>query len=171
MVVGDIMNKNVIAVKSDMEIRELINTLLDNNIEAVPVIDMQNVLLGIVTNTDLISLEFDHNFLSSGLGLEIPSLKSIFGQFFSLSSSLDRQKVEPKIKTYKARDIMNSRVICVEVNTPIHEIVEVFVEQSINSIPVVDGKNKLLGIITRSDILRQMSVNTLVNDMGNQIII
>ena len=53
----------------------------------------------------------------------------------------------------KAKDIMTRDVITVETSLKVNELVDLFVEHKISSVPVVDGKGKLVGIVTKTDII------------------
>lgn len=54
-----------------------------------------------------------------------------------------------------AKDIMCKTVITVEKDTPISELSDLFVEYNINGIPVVDDKEKVIGIVTQGDLIEQ----------------
>jgi CBS domain-containing protein len=54
----------------------------------------------------------------------------------------------------KAEDIMTSPAITVREDTPVFEIANMFIEKNINRTPVTDRSNKLIGIVTRADIVR-----------------
>ncbi len=128
--------------------RERHNLHLDNKISGVPVINRENKVLVIVTEADLIDKE---------MNLHLPSLISILPGISFLDSM---KKIEKKVKTitgYKVKDVMTSNVITVFEDTEIDEVIDVIVENSINRIPVLDKERKLVGIITRSDILRFIS--------------
>ena len=51
-------------------------------------------------------------------------------------------------------DIAKSPVLTADLNTPIKDIVRIMFDQRIGAMPILDGDNDLVGIITRSDILR-----------------
>ena len=55
----------------------------------------------------------------------------------------------------KAIDIMTRELIQVTEDTPLKEVVRLMMDHSISGIPVVDEKNRLLGIISESDIIRK----------------
>lgn len=55
------------------------------------------------------------------------------------------------IKT--ARDIMTRKVISVRPETPVNNLISVFLENRISSAPVVDSGGRLVGIVTKTDIL------------------
>ncbi|SCA63834.1 hypothetical protein SCG7109_BH_00010 [Chlamydiales bacterium SCGC AG-110-M15] len=52
------------------------------------------------------------------------------------------------------RDIMVNKVLAADQMTEIGQIAKIFIEEKIGSMPVVDKERKLLGILTRSDLLR-----------------
>jgi len=55
----------------------------------------------------------------------------------------------------KVRDIMSSKVITCKAETPVNEIAKKLVKYDITGMPVVDDKNKVIGIVTEADIIMQ----------------
>lgn len=58
---ADIMTTNVITAKKDMVLTEVISLLLRWHISALPVVDDEDKLVGIVSEIDLVNLTFDGN--------------------------------------------------------------------------------------------------------------
>ena len=58
---ADIMTTNVITVKKDMVLTDVIGLLLRWHISAMPVVDEDNKLIGIVSEIDLVNMTFDGN--------------------------------------------------------------------------------------------------------------
>ncbi len=54
---------------------------------------------------------------------------------------------------YKARDIMTKDVICVSPDMGINELDKIFVKHKINGAPVVDENEKLVGVVSQSNIV------------------
>ena len=54
--VGDIMNRKVIAIHKGMTCEDVIELFLRNHIASLPVVDDDNVLVGIVTETDMLMI-------------------------------------------------------------------------------------------------------------------
>ena len=54
----------------------------------------------------------------------------------------------------KARDIMSKPVVRVGPDTPVSEAASLLVEQGFASLPVVDGAQRLVGIVTEADLVR-----------------
>lgn len=61
----------------------------------------------------------------------------------------------------KAGDIMVSEPVCVERSTTIHELARVFEENGISGAPVVDPEGRLVGIVSKSDLIRHSKQGTL----------
>ena len=55
----------------------------------------------------------------------------------------------------KAKDIMTSRVVSVEADTPILQAVRIMLQRRVSGLPVVDNDGHLVGIITEGDFLRR----------------
>jgi CBS domain-containing protein len=55
-------------------------------------------------------------------------------------------------------DVMTPEFIYVRSDTKLTRVLQLMVEHRIRSIPVVDGDNRLTGIIAREDILRALAV-------------
>ena len=54
----------------------------------------------------------------------------------------------------RAKDIMETNVITITEQTPIHEAIDVLAENEITGLPVVDGRGRLVGIVSEKDILK-----------------
>lgn len=76
------------------------------------------------------------------------------------------------------RAYMTSKVITEKLDAPIEKLKELIIENEIGRIPILNEKNKLVGIITRSDILRTLynqrkekskEVKTFFEDIQNKI--
>ncbi len=62
----------------------------------------------------------------------------------------------------KAEEVMSTIVLVVEEETPIEQIARVFVEEKISALPVIDKSQSLVGIISRTDILKALMDYKLV---------
>ena len=54
---------------------------------------------------------------------------------------------------HKARDIMTRNIIVVEEDTHINNLIRIFMDNKISCVPVVNDEKKLVGIVTKTDIL------------------
>jgi CBS domain-containing protein len=55
---------------------------------------------------------------------------------------------------FKARDIMDSKVICVRPEMPLYEAIRLVTRSNLSSLPVVDENLKLVGILSEKDVLQ-----------------
>jgi len=142
------MTKKVITAARDTSIGELSRTLIQNNISGVPVVDSGGILIGMVTDGDIITEDLE------------PIFPIYFDPLIISYAYMDNfEKFEKSMKEYLAtpvEEIMVKRVKTVKQDTPVSEIARIMVKDRINRIPVVDDSNKVIGIIARADILKSM---------------
>lgn len=57
--------------------------------------------------------------------------------------------------TYKfiAKDLMSEKVICVKPETPVHDLIKILVKNRIHGVPVVNKEGKLVGVVSKTDIV------------------
>ena len=140
----DVMIKNVIFIKKEDKLDEIISVLMQNHVSGVPVIDKDDHLVGMVTEKDLVTKE---------KGLNISSYMEFMASILFIDGKLLRNVNKKKIESLTAEDVMSTPVYAVHPEATIEEIVSLMMNRHINRIPVIDKENKLVGIIGRSDLL------------------
>ncbi|MDR5659335.1 CBS domain-containing protein [Serpentinicella sp. ANB-PHB4] len=144
MLAKEIMNTEVISVTQDETVETVIKLLLEHNISGVPVIDKEEVVIGIVTEGDLI-------FKSKKL--QIPTYFTILDSYIFLESTKNLEKDIKKMAAYKIKDIMTTEVFTVEEDATIEDVATLMTTKRVNRIPVTkDGR--LTGIVSRRDIIK-----------------
>jgi len=136
----DVMTKDVIFVRKDTSLEEVADLLNRHLISGVPVLDDDKRVVGVISEKDFI-FQMGAQDKRTFMGVVAHCLKS-------------KGCVAITMRKQKAEDIMTSPAITASENTPIFEIANIFTEKKINRTPVVDQKNKLAGIVTRTDIVR-----------------
>ena len=129
MLVRNWMSKNVITIDADNSLSAAAKLQKQYNIRALPVMD-KNKLVGMVTSGDI-----KRASASDATSLEIHELLYL-------------------INKIKVRDIMTKQSITVSPFMTIVEVAQILLQNKINSVPVVDVENRLIGIITESDIFK-----------------
>lgn len=145
---ADIMTTEVITVTADTNIRQLAEIMTEKRIGSVPVVDNAGLLIGIVSESDLI--EQDKSF-------HIPTVISLFDWVLYLESE---KKFEKELKRMTARtvgDIFTQDVLSITRTTPVSKIADIMSEQRIHALPVVE-EGKVVGIVSRIDLIRSMVV-------------
>ncbi|MCX5717941.1 MAG: CBS domain-containing protein [Nitrospirae bacterium] len=141
VLVRDVMTKDVIVVQKYDDIHKAAKILSENNISGLPVVDKENYVAGVISEADILltaGMRRGHTFkdvLRHILGEPLPERKS--GDLVG--------------------DIMSSPAITTKPDVEISEVARVLDEKRIKRLPVVDNENKLIGIISRADIVRAMS--------------
>jgi len=142
MNVGDIMSKDVVTVQAETPVAEVVRTMLDGRLSGVPVVDAGGMVIGMVTQRDVVTKHaHPHVPLYLGiLGTAVP--------FFSSSSEEEVRRV----LAVTARDLM-SEVPPVTSATDVTDLADLMVDKAVNPVPVVDG-GELVGIVSYTDVLR-----------------
>jgi CBS-domain-containing membrane protein len=138
---AEIMTKRVIAVRADTSIAEIADLLLNHKVTAVPVIDDDRHIVGIVSEGDL---------------LGHPPSASPRAWWLRLFN--DNTVCLEEIATardLKARDVMTKPVVTVADQTRVAVIATLMRRRRVKRVPVLqDGK--LVGIVSRTDVLEAL---------------
>jgi len=145
--VRDIMVKEVIAIQKDASVEELSSLLIENGISGVPVVDNKGTLVGMVTEGDLIIKDSDLHF---------PKYFKLLDSIIYLESLNKFKKNLKKYLGTKVEDLMTSDVKTIKEDKPVSEAANLMIKYNINRLPVMDGQDNMVGIVTRADIVRSM---------------
>lgn len=143
MTAKEVMKKEVISVGPEASVKEIAKLLYDNNISGVPVVDDESKILGIISETDLIT---------KVSGPHLPPHIQILGGIIYLARPHEIEDELKKISSVTAREIMTMDVVKANEEDTVEDVAALMVDRKVNRIPVVKD-NKLTGIITRHDLL------------------
>ena len=139
------MTVNVVTVEPSATVRDIATLLLERNISAVPVVDSEGKILGIVSEGDLMrrpEADTEQRKRSWWLGFVTGSAESA-GEY-------------AKTHGHRASDVMTRNVVVIEEDVPVSEIAQTLEEKHIKRVPVVqDGR--LVGIVSRANLLRALA--------------
>lgn len=147
MKVKDIMTKEVVTIKEDDTVKDAARILNDMNLSGLPVVDVDNKIKGIITDGDLLRRVSTING---------PSYVQLLGGGFPLESKKDFLERLNKSIGYLVKEMMTKDVIIISENAGIEEAATLMVSKKIKRIPVADDKKKLIGIISRKDIMKHL---------------
>lgn len=138
----DVMTTQVITATPDMDAKGVADLLIRHRIGAVPVLDADGRLVGILSDGDLYRrAEIGTDRQSSGwLSLFFPDRAGEARDFVASHA----RKVE---------DLMTAPVITATPETPLREIAELLERHRIKRVPIVGG-GKLLGIVSRANLVQ-----------------
>jgi CBS domain-containing protein len=136
--VKDVMTKDVVSVGEKTPYKEIVEALAQHAVSAVPVVDEQNRVLGVVSEADLLhKMEFT--------GLE-PHLR--------LLERRQRRIARAKAVSDVARDLMSSPAVTISPHASLPAAARMMDDEHVRRLPVVDERGHLIGIVSRSDVLR-----------------
>ncbi|HCF48835.1 MAG TPA: hypothetical protein DER60_01045 [Syntrophomonas sp.] len=144
MLARDIMTREVYAARPDDKVDRITHLMLENKISGIPVVDENDHVVGIITEKDL---------MIRAKELRVPYYVTLFDSIIFLENPIRFNNEVKKYTATKIKDAMTSKVVTVEEDTPVSEVVKLMQEKKINRVPVVRN-HKLVGIITRNDILK-----------------
>jgi CBS domain-containing protein len=123
-------------VGPDTPLSQVIDAMVRRHVGAVPVVGERSEVLGIITSGDALD-----QVLRGG--------------------ALD--DVSPKGDVLKARDVMTRTVLCVSEGQRLIDAAHMMVHKKVEQLPVVrDGE--LIGMITRSKVLRALHLGSLITE-------
>jgi len=141
----DIMSRNVIVVKKDATIEEIVTLLLDYKISGVPVVDDRYEIVGAVTEEDLLYKK----------KLPIPvTLIYQHGRYVNHKKLVEEIR---KMSGTKAQDIMSTNITCVSEDTPAREIASLMITKGVKRV-FVTRNGRVMGIVSKSDILKDIII-------------
>ena len=143
LTVRDLMTDEVVTAHPTMPIKDVATLLVEHRISGLPVVDDGGLVLGVVSEGDLIFKEHAPD------SVERRPLARIFGD-----SSATRARLA-KVLALTAGDAMTAPAITVTANSLIAEAAATMTRSRVNRLPVVDG-DVLVGVISRADVVRAL---------------
>ncbi len=131
MFINRSMTKNVITIEPEAGILEAKEKLVKHHIHSLPVVERDDILIGIVTDRDIRSA------LPSGL-----------------LSDQDKESERGRLSYLKIKDIMTKNPVTVSPSQTLEDALLMMQKVRVGAFPVVDQKGKVIGIISRQDLMR-----------------
>jgi len=141
---SDVMSKNTITAEYSTELKVAWLVMQENQLKALPIVDRFNRVIGVVTLADF----FRNIDVESADG----TLQEKMRLFLKRTEGSEANKVEV------VGQIMSSPAITVNEETHVIQVLSIFTDQNIHHLPVINHKKYLVGIVTRTDIMRVLSV-------------
>jgi CBS domain-containing protein len=155
MLVKEIMTKKVITLRQDETLKEVALKLSKNDISGAPVVDDDGKVIGIVSEADIFAT-IKRNFSELKLVHLDPALSMVGLSFRETPTNKKTEEIFKDVGGIPVSEIMKHNVKTVGPEDDIKGVVEIVSSGKINRVPVVD-EGKLVGIVTRGDIIKGMS--------------
>ncbi|MET8908047.1 CBS domain-containing protein [Micromonospora sp. NPDC004551] len=136
--VGDVMTRDVATVGEETPYRRIVDVLIRRGVSGVPVVDSFHRVLGVVSEADLL-----HKVEWAGH----PDERRVF-------EGRRRRTAREKAGALVARDLMTAPAVTTHARATLPAAARLMDHEAVKRLPVLDDLGRLVGIVTRSDLLR-----------------
>jgi len=136
--VADVMTREVARVAPATPVKEIVRRLAERRVSALPVVDLEGRVLGVVSEADLL--------LKEGRGI----LADPPRRFEPASRRTERIKSGATV----AADLMTAPALTIAPEAAVAEAAQVMRDRGVKRLVVVDERDRLVGIISRADVIR-----------------
>lgn len=146
--VRDVMTVDVLTFAPDDAVEAAMRALVERGVDAAPVVDGDGAVVGLLSTGDLIVAEGQ---------VHVPTVISILGASFEWPG--ERKRFEEDLRRAvggAVRDVMTGEPHTVGPDQTLEEAATLMHEHDVSRLPVVDADGRLVGIVSRGDIVRSM---------------
>jgi CBS domain-containing protein len=132
--VGEVMTCQVIAAREKADFKEIVAVMWHGHVSALPVLDSENCVIGVVSEADLLAKE-----------------AAASGQHAALHRP--HRAEERKASGVQARDLMTRPAVTIGPDATVVEAARMMRARRVKQLPVTDETGHLIGIVSRIDVL------------------
>ena len=140
MKVQDLMTSNVLTVRPDTPLKDAAALLAEHRISGLPVVDGERRVLGVLSEGDILFKEGGGRESKRG--------------FLERMLAVPPNGLELKIAARTTGEAMSAPALTIGPRRPVTEAASTMIEEGVNRLPVIDDEERLIGIITRADLVR-----------------
>lgn len=143
----ELMTTPFVAVQADDPVEKVGSVLLESGHHSLPVLDKDGRLVGMIGERDLIDAH---------RRVHLPTLVTILDALIPLGGMHEYEEELRKVTAVSAAQLASTQVITAAPDEDADAVAEKLLRKDIHAVPVVDGEKRVIGIITRSDVLRNL---------------
>jgi CBS domain-containing protein len=144
------MNTDVVSVHPEDDVQSLLRLMRQHELAGVPVVDHSDRVIGIVTEEDLVIREEDAD-------IRLPHHIDLWGGVIYLESTKHYEERLRRAFAATVADMMTRDPITVGPDDTARHAARLIAERKHNRLPVVDADGKLVGVVTRVDVLEALA--------------
>ncbi|MFF0201442.1 CBS domain-containing protein [Streptomyces sp. NPDC005017] len=141
-IVGEVMTREVVEAHRETPFKSVAQLLYRNRISGLPVVDGDDKVVGVISETDLIRCQAARAAHGRTRRTRIPPLRRSARRGAALA------------RATTAQDLMTSPAITVHPEQRVADAARMMERHGVERLPVVDEEDRLIGIATRRDLLR-----------------
>ncbi|KOG54750.1 CBS domain protein [Streptomyces griseoflavus] len=138
--IDQVMNRDVVKTLPEAPFKEVADLLARHAISGVPVVDRDDKVLGVVSETDLMYRQAGQENAPPRRYVPVPRSKRV-------------RTARAKAGARTARALMSSPAVTVGPRQTVAEAARAMAAHHVERLPVIDEEGRLMGIVTRSDLL------------------
>ncbi|MBF2078513.1 MAG: CBS domain-containing protein [Synechococcales cyanobacterium T60_A2020_003] len=154
--VADVMTLNPVTVQDDAPLNEAIRLLAEHRISGLPVTNADGDLVGVISESDLMWQE---------TGVTPPAYIMVLDSVIYLENPSRYERELHKALGQTVAEVMSKDVVKVSSDMPLRKAAQIMHDRHVRRLPVLDADGKIVGILTRGDIVRYMATHD--NGMGD----
>jgi CBS-domain-containing membrane protein len=143
---GEIMDRDVPTLSADDDARTAIDLLAKSDLGAIPVVDSDRKVVGIVSESDLVISEEESD-------LHLPHYLNIMGGIVFIGSMKGFEERLEKAFATRVEEMMTADPIVAHDYEAADRVARKIADKHHNHLPVVDAEGHLVGMVTRADAL------------------
>jgi CBS domain-containing protein len=144
--VVNIMTTEVVSVAKTTEVTEVARLMVEHAVSGLPVVEDGKVV-GIVTERDMIAQEIE---------FDPPTYGTFLDAVFRLPWDKSDEELR-RILATRVEQLMSDDVVTVLPTATVRDAASLMYKRRVNPLPVVDEQGRLVGIVSRSDIVKLLT--------------
>ncbi|WP_345942151.1 CBS domain-containing protein [Streptomyces sp. SID2888] len=140
--IGEVMTSEVVRAHRDTAFKEIVRLLDRHRISGLPVVDRDDKVLGVISGADLVRGQMARGEQGRGHRFRLPALRRATGA-----------PAEEALGT-TAEGLMTTPALTVHPEQRVQDAARLMERHRVERLPVVDEEDRLIGIVTRRDLLR-----------------
>lgn len=149
--VADVMNRDIVTVKPETPINDAIHLLSERKISGLPVVNDEGKLVGVLSESDLMWRES---------GVTPPAYIMVLDSVIYLENPARYERELHKALGQTVKEVMTEKSITtIHPDQPLTKAAKLLLQRDIRRLPVVDDQNRLVGILTRGDVMRVIAAD------------
>ena len=136
--VSDFMSKKIVTCRGADSLRFALNLMNKNEVSRLVVTDQNGAPLGLITTNTLL----------------------VHSDYFTKGRTRSRDYLIPieKGETLVVSDLLDERLVTISKDDDLATAASIMIKEKISGIPVTDSKNNLIGIVSKTDIVKAFSI-------------
>ncbi|MFN8223099.1 MAG: CBS domain-containing protein [Gaiellales bacterium] len=137
MKVKDAMTTELVSATPETTLKDAARVLVEHRISGLPVVDAEGIIVGVISEADIVAKEVDDTPRGS-----------------VLQRFLEGPPVDDRFYARTVGEAMSSPALTITADRQLAQAASTMLAEGVNRLPVVDATGRLVGLVTRGDLVR-----------------